>query len=106
MTTKNKMFDPKKNYIIRADRAGVFMGKISFIEGTTIGINGLRRLYYWSGALDVSQLAKNGVSKPGSCKFSEQLDAADLSIVTNLIEYHPMTEAAVKSLNNVPTWKS
>lgn len=106
MTTKNKLFDKDKFYIIRADRAGVFMGKIAFIEGTTIGINALRRLYYWSGALDVSQLAKSGVTKPNSCKFSEQLDEKDLSIVTNLIEFHPMTESAVKSLNGVPTWKS
>lgn len=106
MTTKNKMFDLKKWYIIRADRAGVFMGKISFLEGTTVGVNALRRLYYWSGALDASQLAKKGVSKPNSCKFSEQLDDNDLSIVTNLIEFHPMTEAAVKSLNGVPAWKS
>ena len=100
------MFDKNKFYIIRADRAGVFMGKISFIEGSTIGINALRRIYYWNGALDVSQLAKKGVSKPNSCKFSEQLDTTDLSIVTNLIEFHPMTDLAVKSLNSVPTWKS
>ncbi|MFD2921987.1 DUF6948 domain-containing protein [Terrimonas rubra] len=106
MNTKNKMFDKDKFYIIRADRAGVFMGKISFIEGTTIGINALRRLYYWSGALDTTQLAKQGVTKQRGCKFSEQLDETDLSIVTNLIEFHPMTEKAIQSLNNVPVWKS
>ena len=101
-----KKFDKNKFYIIRADRAGVFMGKIAFIEGTTVGINALRRLYYWQGALDVSQLAKQGVTKPNSCKFSEQLEDSDLSIVTNLIEFHPMTEKAITSLNSVPTWKS
>lgn len=106
MVTKKQLFKKDKFYIIRADRAGVFMGKIAFVEGTTIGINALRRLYYWSGALDVSQLAKNGVTKPGSCKFSEQLENNDLSIVTNLIEFHPMTDEAVKSLNNVKAWKS
>lgn len=104
--TKNTLFDPKKWYIIRADKSGVFMGKISFIEGSTVGIHAIRRLYYWSGALDVTQLAKNGVTKPNSCKFSEQLAETDLSIVTNLIEYHPMTDVAVKSLNGVPVWKS
>lgn len=105
MKTKNKMFDKNKFYIIRANRAGVFMGKIAFIEGTTIGVNSLRRLYYWSGALDVSQLAKQGVLKPNSCKFSEQLDEKDLSIVTELVEFHPMTEKAVRTLNSVQTWK-
>lgn len=106
MTTKSKLFDPKKNYIIRADKAGVFMGKISFIEGTTIGINSIRRLYYWNGALDVTQLAKEGIGNASLCKFSEQLDAADLSIVTNLIEFHPMTEKAIKSINSVKVWKN
>ena len=106
MTTKNELFDKKKFYIIRADKAGVFMGKIAFIENGTIGINAIRRLWYWSGALDVTQLAKNGVTKPSGCKFSEQLAETDLSIVSNLIEFHPMTEKAVKSLNDVPVWKS
>ena len=103
---ENKMFDKNKFYIIRANRAGVFMGKIAFIEGTTIGVNSLRRLYYWNGALDVSQLAKQGVTKAGSCKFSEQLEASDLSVVTELVEFHPMTEKAVTSLNSVQAWKS
>ena len=106
MKTEIKMFDKDKFYIIRAEKAGVFMGKIAFIEGSTIGVNSLRRSYYWNGALDVTQLAKNGVTKPGSCKFSEQLEPSDLSIISNFIEFHPMTEAAINSLNNVPVWKS
>ena len=102
----NKLFDPKKWYIIRADKSGAFMGKISSIEGTTVVVNAIRRLYFWSGALDTTQLAKEGVTKPNSCKFSEQLEETDSSILTNLIEFHPMTEKAVKSLKSVPVWKS
>lgn len=101
-----QLFKKDQFYIIRADRAGVFMGKIAFVNGTTIGITALRRLYYWSGALDVSQLAKSGVTNPNNCKFSEQLADTDLSVVTNLIEFHPMTESAIKSLNSVKVWKS
>jgi len=101
-----KKFQSNKFHIIRAEKAGVFMGKIAFMDGLTVGVNALRRLYYWSGALDVSQLAKEGVTKPNSCKFSEQLEDTDLSIVTNLIEFHPMSEKAIKSLQSVKTWKS
>lgn len=101
-----KLFDPNKTYIIRADKAGVFMGKIAFIEGTTIGVNGLRRLYYWRGALDASQIAKCGVTAPKDCKFSEQLNESDTSVITNLIEFHPMTDEAITSLNSVSTWKN
>ncbi|WP_346320787.1 hypothetical protein [Chitinophaga sp. YIM B06452] len=100
-----KLFNKDKFYIIRADKAGVFMGKIAFIEGTTIGVNAIRRLYYWKGALDATQIAKCGVSRPQSCKFSEQLSDTDLSIITNLIEFHPMTDEAINSINSVPVWK-
>lgn len=65
------------------------MGKIAFVDGHTIGVNALRRLYYWKGALDVTQLAKS-----------------DLSILNNLVEFHPMTTEAVNSLNSVPAWKN
>lgn len=100
------LFDKNKFYIIRADRAGVFMGKIDSINGTTISVRAIRRLYYWRGALDVTQLAKCGVSNPKGCKFSEQLLDSDLSVVTNLLEFHPMTDEAVESLNSVPVWKN
>lgn len=104
--TSQKLFDKKKFYIIRADKAGVFMGKIDFVNGNQIGVRSLRRLFYWKGALDTTQLAKCGVSQPESCRFSEQLADTDLSIINNLIEFHAMTDEAVKSINSVPVWKS
>lgn len=106
MESNRTLFEKDKFYIIRCDKAGVFMGKISFVDGHTIGVNALRRLYYWKGALDVTQLAKSGVSQPRQCKFSEQLAESDLSILNNLVEFHPMTDEAVNSLNNVPAWKN
>lgn len=103
---ETQLFDKEKWYIIRADRAGVFLGKIAFIEGTTVGVRALRRLYYWSGALDVSQLAQDGVRNPRNCKFSVQLSESDLSVVTNLIEFHPVTDRALTILNDVPVWRN
>lgn len=101
-----KLFDKDKFYIIRADKAGMFMGKIDFVNGSQIGVRSLRRLYYWKGALDATQIAKCGVTKPNSCKFSEQLEETDLSVINNLIEFHAMTDEAVKSINSVPVWKN
>lgn len=98
-------FEKDKFYIIRADKAGIFMGKIAFINGTTIGVNALRRLYYWKGALDATQIAKSGVATSGN-KFSEQLEDCDLSIITNLVELHPMTQTAIDSINSVKVWNS
>jgi hypothetical protein len=91
--------------IIRADRAGVFIGKIIEEKGSTLVITNARRLYYWAGALDVVTIATDGVSKPSNCKFSAQLGDADKSTILNVIEYHPISEAALKTINSVSAWK-
>lgn len=96
-----------ENYsIIRADRAGVFIGKIISENGDTLIVTNARRLYYWSGALDIISIAVNGVSKPTNCKFSAQLGDNDKSTILNVIEHHPISETALKSINSVPAWKS
>jgi hypothetical protein len=93
-------------YIIRADRAGVFIGKIIEEKGSTIVVTNARRLYYWAGALDIVTIAQNGVGKPSNCKFSAQLGDADKSTILNVIEYHPVSENALNIINSIPAWKS
>lgn len=93
-------------HIIRADRAGVFIGKIVEEKGAVLTITNARRLYYWSGALDVVTIATNGVSKPSNCKFSAQLGDDDKSTILNVIEYHPLSEIALQTINSVSAWKS
>lgn len=92
-------------HIIRADKAGVFLCKIASIEGTTYQVTSLRRLYYWSGALDVSMMASEGVANPSGCKFSVQLAEGDVSTIHNVIEVHPVSEKALDILNQVAPWK-
>lgn len=101
---KASSFDSKKFYIIRADKAGVFMAKIESAEGGTLQVNSARRLYYWEGALDVTQIAAHGVSRPDSCKFSVQMGAGDKSTIFNAIEVHPCSEKAIKSIQSVKEW--
>lgn len=93
-------------HIIRADRSGVFIGKIVEEKDSTIVVTNARRLYYWSGALDVVTIAVHGVSKPSACKFSAQLGDNDKSTILNVIEYHPVTDAALNTINSVSAWKS
>jgi hypothetical protein len=90
--------------IVRCDRAGVFFGKVeSFDEKTLVAtISNARRVWYWSGAASLSQLAIDGTSKPSECKFPEALSMIKVSEVLEVI---PCTEKAVKSLNSVKAWK-
>lgn len=92
--------------IIRADRAGVFIGKIVEEKGSILVVTNARRLYRWSGALDVVTIAANGVDKPSNCKFSAQLGDSDKSTILNVIEYHPISDSALNTINSVPVWKS
>ena len=101
---KNVIFEKDKFYIIRADKAGVFIGKIESSEGTTLVCNSLRRLYYWEGALDVTQIAAHGVARPGSCKFSTQLSEKDVSVIFNAIEVHEASQKAIDSIKSVKEW--
>jgi hypothetical protein len=92
-------------HIVRAEKAGVFLCKIVSKDGDTYTVNSFRRLYYWSGALDVSMLAKDGVTNPRACKFSVQMGEDDVSTILNVIEVHPVSEKALSIINNVPVWK-
>jgi hypothetical protein len=100
----SSLFDPNQFYVIRAEKAGVFMAKIESIENGIAVCNSIRRLYYWDGALDVTQIAAHGVSRPQNCKFSVQMTKEDKSTIFNVIEFHPASDKALKSIQSVKEW--
>ena len=63
-----------KKVIIRADRAGVFFGTLTEKDGQEVVLKDCRRIFYWDGAASISQLAKDGTSKPENCKFTVIVD--------------------------------
>lgn len=89
-------------YIVRADRAGVFFGHIRERVGSEVTMTNVRRLWYWSGACSLSQLAVDGVKNPGECKFT--VIVPEMTIL-GVIEIIPANEAAVKSIEAVKAWK-
>lgn len=93
----------KKQYsIIRAARAGVFAGEIKERIGSEVTLTNVRRLWYWSGAASLSQMAVEGVKKPEKCKFTVVVPEMT---VMEVIEILPCSEAAEKSIKEVPEWK-
>lgn len=89
-------------YIVRADRAGVFFGHIKERVGSEVTMTDVRRLWYWSGACSLSQLAVDGVKNPGECKFT--VIVPEMTIL-GVIEIIPANEVAVKSIEAVKPWK-
>ena len=91
----------QKYVIVRTYSAGVFAGQLVSRDGQEVVLKNARRLWYWSGAASLSQLAVNGTSRPENCKFP-----APVSSVTLLqaIEILDVTSAARKSIEEVPIW--
>jgi len=91
-----------KSVLVRADRAGIFVGiLVSRKEGEVV-LKNARRLWYWEGAASISQIAIDGVSKPENCKFPESVSEI---LIREVIEIIPMTEKAIKSIKSIPIWK-
>ena len=88
--------------IVRANGAGVFFGEIKELNGNVAVMRGARRLWYWSGASSLSELAQHGTANPGGCKFP---CAVDEVTVFNVIEILAVTEQAGKSIDSVKEWK-
>ena len=62
-----------------------------------------RRLWYWAGAASLSQMAMEGTSKPGACKFPCEVDQI---VLTEAIEIITCTDRAEKSIKGVAIWKA
>ncbi len=91
-----------QKFIVRADRAGVFYGEIKERNGSEVIMTNCRRLWYWSGAASLSQLATEGVKRPADCQFTVSVDEMT---IFGIIEIIPCTSTAIKSINSVPVWK-
>lgn len=91
-----------KKVIVRGDRSGVFFGTLKEKEGREVVLTNCRRLWYWEGAASISQLAAEGTTNPGDCKFTVSVDEIG---ILDAIEIIPCTENAVNSIEKVSVWK-
>lgn len=90
--------------IVRAESAGVFFGYLvekNLLAGI-VKLKNARRLWYWSGAASLSQLAVDGTSKPKDCKFPVAVPEIEIAKVIEIIS---ATEKAADSINSVVVWK-
>lgn len=98
-----KAVDGMDYVIVRTYSAGVFAGYLAKQSGKEVKLINARRLWYWDGAASLSQLAVDGVSKPGNCKFPCEVAVI---ILTEAIELIPCTEKSRISIKGVKTWQS
>jgi hypothetical protein len=93
----------KERYVIvRTYSAGVFAGNLVSRKGQEVVLKNARRLWYWSGAASLSQLAMEGTSDPSHCKFPCEVNQVELLQAIEIIDVTPQAE---KSIKEVPIWK-
>jgi len=81
-----KSLKGKQYVIVRTYSAGVFAGYIDKRTGKEATILNARRLWYWDGAASLSQLAKEGTSKPQACKFPCEVSKIEVTEVIEVLE--------------------
>ena len=94
--------DDYEYVICRTYSAGVFAGYLKSRNGKEVTLLNARRLWYWDGAASLSQLAMEGTSKPGDCRFPCEVKSVDLM---EAIEILPCTQKAKDSIAGVGVWK-
>jgi len=87
--------------IVRTHSAGVFAGRVVKKKGMEVSMKDAIRLHYWDGAASLSQMAMEGVTKPGECRFAVPVSVT----LTQVIEILDVTKKAEDNIKAVPVWR-
>lgn len=92
-----------KYVIVRADRAGVFFGKLENKNGQEVELSNVRKLHYWDGAAAVEEIAMIGTKRPDNCRFTVTVPSM---VIDAAIQVIPCTDEAIKTIQSVKEWKA
>ena len=98
---KAEKLDGMEYVIIRGDRSGVFAGYLESKKEREVILRQSRRIWYWSGASSISQLAEDGTSDPDNCKFPKAVNKVQILDVIEIID---CTKTAKESIEAVKVW--
>lgn len=89
--------------MIRTYSAGVHCGYLKDRAGKYVILLDSIRIWQWSGAASLSQLAMEGTNNPSGCKFGMVITTS--LTLTEAIEVIEMTETAKQNIQNVESWR-
>ena len=89
--------------IVRTYSAGVFYGTLVSRKGKEVVLKNAIRIWYWSGAASLSELAVAGVKRPDECKFAVPVPRVTL---TEAVEILDTTKGAQANIEGVPSWRA
>lgn len=91
-----------KRVIARIDRAGVFHGTLDYIDNEIIRLKDTRRIYYWNGALSVTDMAAKGLT---GGKISIPVTTVEF-MSDKIVEINECSDEATKSIEAIKPWKN
>ena len=97
------MKNTEKFVIVRCRDAGVHSGVLVSNKGRTVKLKDSIRIWYWSGAASLSELAVYGPKNPNSCKFGIPVSEITLLDACEIIVCAP---AGAKAIKDVPSWRA
>lgn len=89
-------------YIIRTDRAGLFFAQIKERRGDEVDLVKCRKIWYWSGAAAVEQLAMTGPKNASECKIT--MEVPEMTVL-GAIQLIPCTQEAAETIQRIAVWK-
>jgi len=97
--------ETKPFVIIRTENAGCFAGYLASRseDGEEATLIDCIRLWYWSGAASLSQLAAEGTSDPKNCKFPPAVKEHTMRSVLEIIA---VSDNAKISIQAVKPWRA
>lgn len=87
--------------IVRATGAGVHAGIVVSTTGDMVELENARRLWHWTGAATLSELAVKGTKTPATCKWPA---AVPRILIRDWCEIIPVSEEAMVTFAQVPIW--
>lgn len=103
LNSNNIKNENNRYVIVRTYSAGVFAGNLESRNGREVVILNARRLWAWSGAASLSQLAMEGTKDPENCKFPCEVIRIELLEVIEILD---VTKEAENSIKKVTVWES
>lgn len=91
-----------KKVIARIERAGVFHGTLDYIDNEIMRLKDARRIYYWEGALSVTDMASRGLT---GGKISAPVSKVEF-LTSKVTELNECSGDASRSIEAIRLWKN
>ena len=88
--------------VVRGIQSGVFFGTLVDRIGQEVELKDCRNIWDWCGAANLNQIAVDGIKNLSDSRISI---AVDCMVLTDICEIIPLSETAIKNLEEAEAWR-